>query len=313
MPDEALDYGDHRGRIELRETLAGYLGRGPRRAGRPVAMVITQGSASRSTCLPDPGGARRRTVAVETPSLARCGTPSRQAACTWSACRWTTTGRASMSWTGSRRTPSSLSGAPVPERPGHGGRAAASPRRVGSRARPPSSRTTTTRRTATTGCRSGRCRAGPEPRRARRHGLEDPRPRSPHRLAEPPGELVGPITVLKNLADSGSPSIEQFALATLIERGDYERHLAPGRSIGPDAIASWPRSPASARRHHARGGGGCPCRPAAARRRRRRGRVVRRRRGRDGTSSQCRRRRPFPRRIGAPPVARPAARPTPRG
>ena len=44
-----------------------------------------------------------------------------------------------------------------------------------------------------------------------------------------PAELVAPLIAMKHLADSGSPTIDQVALATLIERGDYERHVARSR------------------------------------------------------------------------------------
>ncbi len=42
-PNEALDYGDHRGRIELRRALSGYLGRVRGVRIEPERMVITQG------------------------------------------------------------------------------------------------------------------------------------------------------------------------------------------------------------------------------------------------------------------------------
>ena len=41
-----------------------------------------------------------------------------------------------------------------------------------------------------------------------------------------PAELVPLVVAAKHLADSGSPAIDQLALAHLIERGDYERHVA---------------------------------------------------------------------------------------
>ena len=42
-PNDALDYGDHRGRIELRRALSGYLGRVRGVRIEPERMVITQG------------------------------------------------------------------------------------------------------------------------------------------------------------------------------------------------------------------------------------------------------------------------------
>ena len=117
-----------------------------------------------------------------------------------------------------------------------------------------------------------------------------------------PAELVAPLVAMKNLADSGSPAIDQFALATLIERGDYERHVARARQeyrTRRDRLHGRGR-PGAARARPARRGGGRPCRAAAARRGRRRGRRRRGRGGRDQRASPCRRRT-----CRAPSAARP--------
>ena len=40
-----------------------------------------------------------------------------------------------------------------------------------------------------------------------------------------PGALAGPVTQARHRHDSGSPAIEQLALAHLLDSGSYERHL----------------------------------------------------------------------------------------
>jgi GntR family transcriptional regulator/MocR family aminotransferase len=45
-----------------------------------------------------------------------------------------------------------------------------------------------------------------------------------------PAHVVEPLVAVKHLTDSGSPAIEQLALAHLLERGEYERHVARARS-----------------------------------------------------------------------------------
>jgi len=41
-----------------------------------------------------------------------------------------------------------------------------------------------------------------------------------------PADLVDELTALKGMADSGSPTADQLALAELIANGDYDRHVA---------------------------------------------------------------------------------------
>jgi GntR family transcriptional regulator/MocR family aminotransferase len=76
-PNDALDYGDHRGRIELRRALSGYLGRVRGVRIEPERMVITQGFTQGldlvSRVLRDRGAT---TIAFESPSQASgWGTP----------------------------------------------------------------------------------------------------------------------------------------------------------------------------------------------------------------------------------------------
>jgi GntR family transcriptional regulator / MocR family aminotransferase len=46
-----------------------------------------------------------------------------------------------------------------------------------------------------------------------------------------PSQLVEPIAEEKDLADRGSPGLDQLALATLIESGRYDRHLRRMRAV----------------------------------------------------------------------------------
>jgi GntR family transcriptional regulator/MocR family aminotransferase len=70
-PNEALDYGDHRGRYELRHELSEYLGRVRAVRVEPERMVITQGFTQALDLLCRVMAARGgRTLAFETPSLA---------------------------------------------------------------------------------------------------------------------------------------------------------------------------------------------------------------------------------------------------
>jgi GntR family transcriptional regulator/MocR family aminotransferase len=71
MPNEALDYGDHRGRIELRLALSEYLARVRGVRVEPARMVVTQGFTQALDLLCRVLSARGATaMAFETPSLA---------------------------------------------------------------------------------------------------------------------------------------------------------------------------------------------------------------------------------------------------
>jgi GntR family transcriptional regulator/MocR family aminotransferase len=44
-----------------------------------------------------------------------------------------------------------------------------------------------------------------------------------------PADLLGPVVEQRNLADHGAPTLDQLALARLIESGAYDRHLRQAR------------------------------------------------------------------------------------
>jgi GntR family transcriptional regulator / MocR family aminotransferase len=68
-PDEALDYGDHRGRLELRTALSAYLARVRGVRIDPGHIIITQGFTQALDLLCHVlAGSGRSTVAMESPS-----------------------------------------------------------------------------------------------------------------------------------------------------------------------------------------------------------------------------------------------------
>lgn len=231
-PDIALDYGDHRGRPELREALAGYLGRVRGVRVEPGRMVITQGFSQGLDLLCRTLAARgARTVAVENPSLATL----------WLTIR---------SW-GLR-----LVGVPMDD---------LGPRLdVLDALRPdafvvspahqyPSGQVMAPeRRTALVAWARSRGRLiieddydaenrydrlpigalqGLDPEHVVHAGTASKTLAPGLRIGwlSLPAELVGPVVEHKHLADSGSPALDQLALARLIERGDYERQVARTR------------------------------------------------------------------------------------
>ena len=46
-----------------------------------------------------------------------------------------------------------------------------------------------------------------------------------------PADLVDEVTAAKASADSGSPALDQLALADLLASGDYDRHIARARQV----------------------------------------------------------------------------------
>ncbi len=232
MPDEALDYGDHRGRIELRETLAGYLGRVRGVRVDPSRMVITQGFSQSLDLLCRILAARgARTIAVETPSLASL---------------WETIEASGLRLVGvpmddhgprldvlDRLSPDAFVVSPAHQFPS--GQVMAAERRLALVAWARARDRLLIEDDYDAENRYDRLPIGAlqglDPSHVAHAGTASKTLAPGLRIGwlSLPGQLVGPITAMKNLADSGSPSIEQFALATLIERGDYERHLARTR------------------------------------------------------------------------------------
>jgi GntR family transcriptional regulator/MocR family aminotransferase len=231
-PDEALDYGDHRGRVELRTALSAYLGRVRGVRVDPGRMVITQGftQALDLLChvLAAAGGS---TVAMESPSHPGL-------------------------WATVRQSGLTLAGCPVDE---HGLRTARLPA-LGADAV-----VVTPAHQFPTGAVLAPARRAALIEwavRARRLVIEDDydaefrydrtpigaiQGLDPGRVAHvgttaktfapglrlgwisAPADLVDDLQARKSAADSGSPAIDQLALASLLTAGEYERHIVRAR------------------------------------------------------------------------------------
>ena len=94
-----------------------------------------------------------------------------------------------------------------------------------------SSKRTTTPNAATTARRSARCKGWPPTASSRRVGEQDPRTRVRLGWFVMPERLAEPMAAAKIAADRSSPALEQFALADLITRGEFDRHLRRMRPV----------------------------------------------------------------------------------
>ena len=235
MPDEQLGYASGRGAPELRHALAEYLNRVRGTSARPDDVVICNGYAQGIALVIDVlvrAGARR--LAVEDPCADDDAVPRRRAAgLEVVGVPSAPTGSASMRSTGSTPTPwcsrPRTSGRPAGScRPGPARRCCAGRER---RARW-SSRTTTTRSTATTERRSAPCRGW----RPTASSTPARRARRSRRGFGSAGWWRRPIwssaiAAAKKLADRGSPVLDQLAFADFLARGEFDRHLRRMRPL----------------------------------------------------------------------------------
>ena len=242
-PNDALDYGDHRGRIELRRALSEYLGRVRGVRIEPERMAITQGFTQALDLVSRVLRARgATTIAFESPSQPTAGSRRRRPVCGWRASRSTTTACGRTCWT------------PCPPR------RSSSPRPTSSRPAPcmaPERRA----ELVTWANRANRliieddydaefrydrngigAIQGLDPCRVIHIGTASKTLAPGIRLGwmSLPDELVDEIRAAKAAQDSGSPAIEQLALAEL----DLERRLRPPRRPRPTCL------PAASRRPH---------------------------------------------------------------
>jgi GntR family transcriptional regulator / MocR family aminotransferase len=231
-PDEALDYGDHRGRAELRTALSAYLARVRGVRIDPGHMVITQGFTQALDLLGHVlAAAGRSTMVMESPSHPGLWATVRQAGLT-------------------------LAGCPVDE---HGLRTARLPA-LGADAVvvtpahqfPTGAVMAPARRAAliewaarTQGLiieddydaefRYDRTPVGAvqglDPRRVAHVGTTSKAFAPGLRLGwiSAPADLAGDLQARKSAADSGSPAIDQLALASMLTTGEYERHIVRAR------------------------------------------------------------------------------------
>ncbi|MGH2428977.1 MAG: PLP-dependent aminotransferase family protein [Candidatus Limnocylindria bacterium] len=233
-PDLALDYGDHRGRIELREALSTYLARVRAVRIDPSRIVVTQGFTQALDLLCRVLARRGATrVAVETPSFAD---------------QWTTIRESGLEVVG---CPVDTDGLRVDALDALGADAVV----------------VTPAHQFPTGAVLGPSRRSALVDWARRHDalvIEDDydaefrydrmpvgavQGLDPGRVAHVgtasktlapgvrlgwlsvPPALVEEVRARKAAADSGSPSLDQLALARLLTNGDYERHVTRTRHV----------------------------------------------------------------------------------
>ena len=237
-PDRAFGYPDPRGAPELRRALAAHLRRVRGVAADPETIVVCAGAAQGFALLAralDAGAGPR--LAVEDPGLP----PHRAILAAQGAAlvalprgrAWGARGRAG-ALAGARGPIDGVlvtPGAPVADRRGALARAPRRAARLGRRGRRAGrSRTTTTPSTATT-ARRWRAMQGLAPDRVVYMGTVSKTLAPALRLGwlVLPRRLVDAVVGEKMLADNGSPTLDQLALARLIESGAYDRHLRQAR------------------------------------------------------------------------------------
>ena len=232
-PDDALDYGDHRGRIELREALAAYLGRVRGVRVQPERIVVTQGFSQGLDLICRALVARgATTVAVENPSLEHL---------------WATVEAAGLRLVGipmdehgpsldalDRVRPDAFVVSPAHQYPS--GQVMAPERRTSLVAWARDRGALLIEDDYDAEFRYDRMPIGAlqglDPERVIHAGTASKTLAPGLRLGwlSVPADLMQPVVAVKHLADSGSPAIEQLAFAHLLERGEYERQVARARA-----------------------------------------------------------------------------------
>ncbi|WP_460525021.1 MocR-like pyridoxine biosynthesis transcription factor PdxR [Flindersiella endophytica] len=229
-PDSALDYGDHRGRIELRTALAGYLGRVRGVRADPGRIVVAQGFTQVLDLLCRTLARRgAQAIAVESPSLPDV---------------WSTIAESGLAMTG---VPVDAAGLVVDRlgtepavvvTPAHQfptGAVMSRERRLALLEWAAGTRGLIVEDDYDAEFRYDRTPVGAvqglDPARVVHVGTAAKTLAPGLRLAwaSLPAELVEEVRERKAYADSGSPAIDQLALAELIGSGAYERHVARAR------------------------------------------------------------------------------------
>jgi len=233
-PDDALDYGDHRGRIELRVAVCEYLARVRGVRTDPGQIVITQGFTQALDLICRVLAAQGTTsLAFETPSLPDEWATVRASGLQLEACP---VDRDGLRVDRLRE----LDAAAVVVTPAHQFPTGA--------VMAPARRTALLRWAADHGglvieddydaeFRYDRSPIGSlqglDPGRVVHVGTASKTLAPGVRLGwmSLPADLVGPIRTAKGDADSGSPAVDQLALANFIARGEYDRHVGRARHV----------------------------------------------------------------------------------
>jgi GntR family transcriptional regulator/MocR family aminotransferase len=231
-PDAALDYGDRRGRIELRSALSAYLARVRGVRVDPGRIVVTQGftQALDLLCrvLVNRGAT---TVAMETPSHPEL---------------WATVRQSGLRLVGSQVDSdgiradelSGLGADAVVVAPAHQfptGAVMSPARRLALLEWAATHRSLIIEDDYDAEFRYDRTPVGAvqglDPGRVAHVGTASKTLAPGVRLGwiSLPADLVEEVRIRKVLADSGSPSVDQLALADLLSSGDYERHVVRAR------------------------------------------------------------------------------------
>ena len=233
-PYDALDYGDHRGRIELRRALSHYLARVRAVRVDPERIVVTQGFTQALDILGRVLAARGATaMTFETPSLADEWTTVRAAGLRVESCPVDGDGLRADRLAG-------LEGSAVVVTPAHQFPTGA--------VMAPARRTALLRWAATDDriiieddydaeFRYDRNAVGAlqglDPDRVVHIGTASKTLAPGVRLGwmSVPGGLVDEVRSAKAAVDSGSPVIDQLAMAELLVSGEYDRHVARARHV----------------------------------------------------------------------------------
>ena len=231
-PDEALDYSDHRGRIELRSALSAYLARVRGVRIDPGHMVITQGFTQALDLLCHVlAGSGRSTVAMESPSHPGLWATVRQSGLTLAGCPVDEHGLRSA------RLPA-LGADAVVVSPAHQfptGAVMAPARRAALVEWAARTRGLIIEDDYDAEFRYDRTPIGAvqglDPRRVAHVGTTSKTFAPGLRLGwiSAPADLIDDLQARKSAADSGSPAVDQLALADLLTSGDYERHIVRAR------------------------------------------------------------------------------------
>jgi GntR family transcriptional regulator/MocR family aminotransferase len=233
-PDVALDYGDHRGRVELRQALSAYLARVRGVRIDPGRIVVTQGFTQALDLLCRVlAGQGRTTVAVETPSLPDSWTTIRESRLRIVGCPVDGNGlRIDL-----------LEGVPadaVVVTPAHQfptGAVLAPARRLALVAWAARHDGLIVEDDYDAEFRYDRLAAGAvqglDPGRVAHVGTASKTLAPGCRIGwlSLPDDLVDEVRARKAAADSGSPSIDQLAFAEMLVSGEYERHVARVRHV----------------------------------------------------------------------------------
>jgi GntR family transcriptional regulator/MocR family aminotransferase len=230
--DAALDYGDYRGRPELRAALGSYLGRVRGVRIDPGRIVITQGFTQALDLICHVlTGSGRTAVAMESPSHPGLWATVRQSGLTLSGCPVDEHGLQAQAL-------AALGADAVVTAPAHQfptGAVMSPQRRLALITWAQACDGLVIEDDYDAEFRYDRTPIGAiqglDPGRVAHVGSVSKTLAPGVRLGwiSAPAKLVDPLVARKSAADSGSPAIDQLALADLLASGEYERHIAAAR------------------------------------------------------------------------------------